>query len=240
MERRDEMDRASAHLAGAGDDMNRASRDLGRAADHAGDALSETRQGLEAGASGVMERATHRLDDAAHAAAGTVDRARHAAGDALHDATGAVKGAVSDAGHRIADEATAIRAAAGEKLDSVRGPLVGSALGALVGVLAGALGGWWAGRAMAGADHELPEEHEEACRVHFLSYTVRPAGMEYDDARPGYLLGYVASRNPDYQGRSYDEVERDLRTGFTDDYATRYDALRDYARYGYERGATGW
>ena len=91
-----------------------------------------------------------------------------------------------------------------------------------------------------GGTPELPEEHEEACRMHFISYTVRPVEMTYDDARPGYLLGYVAAGNPDYRGRSYDDVERDLRRGFTDDFADRYDTVRDYARFGFERGTTGW
>lgn len=180
-----------------------------------------------------LNRAATAAGNALHGAADTV---RHAASDA----TDAVSEAAAGAANRIADEAEAIRAAAGEKLETVRGPLMGSAVGALVGVLAGALGGWWAGRALSAGEHALPEEHEEACRVHFVSYTLRPAEMTYEDARPGYLLGYVAATNPDYRGRSYDDVENELRGGFTDDYRSRYDSLRDYARYGFERGATGW
>jgi hypothetical protein len=237
MQNRDPMDDAARHAGAAREELNRARGDAADAAEHAGDALRHGGEALQAGASGVLERSDT-----------VVDRARHAAGHALHDAAGTVRHAASDAAdaaaeaaaraaNRISDEASALRAAAGEKLDGVRGPLVGSALGALVGVLAGALGGWWAGRAMASSGHDLPEEHEEACRVHFVSYTLRPAEMSYDDARPGYLLGYLASTNPEYSGRPYHEVENDLRRGFTDEYEPEYDRLRDYARYGYERGA---
>lgn len=242
MQDRNPMDDAARNAGAAREDLNRARRDATDAAEHVRDAARHGTDAMQAGASGLMERAGTRADYATDRAANmtgnVADRAKHAAGDALHNATDAVSEKAAQAANRISDEASALRAAAGEKLETVRGPLMGSALGALVGVLAGALGGWWAGRAMSSGAHQLPEEHEEACRVHFVSYTMRPANVTYDDARPGYLLGYMASQNPDYTGRSYDEVENDLRRGFTDDYATRYDSLRDYARYGYERGST--
>lgn len=249
MQDRNPMDEAARNAGAAREDLNRARRDATDAAEHVRDAARHGTEAMQAGASGLMERAgtasggvAGRTDFTGGGASGKggniADRAKHAAGDALHDATDAVSEKAAQAANRISDEASALRAAAGEKLETVRGPLMGSALGALVGVLAGALGGWWAGRAMSSGAHELPEEHEEACRVHFVSYTMRPANVTYDDARPGYLLGYMASQNPDYTGRSYDDVENDLRRGFTDDYAARYDSLRDYARYGYERGST--
>ncbi len=240
MENRNPMDSAARHAGEAREDLNRAGRDAKDSAEHVGDALRHGKEAAQAGASGLMERADTVTDRAAGAAGTMANRAANAATGAAHDAADTVKDAVNDAGHRIADQASAIRAAAGEKLDAVRGPMIGSAMGALLGTLAGALGGWWAGRALAGNGPELPEEHEEACRVHFVSYAMRPAESTYDDARPGYLLGYVAASNPDYRGRTYDDVETDLRRGFTDEYAPRYESLRDYARYGFERGTTGW
>jgi ElaB/YqjD/DUF883 family membrane-anchored ribosome-binding protein len=187
----------------------------------------ESREGYEAGASGVLERATR-----------AAERAGDAAGGALHDAATAARGAVDSVRSTISDQAAAIRAAAGDTLE--RRPLVGGAVGALVGVVAGALGGWWAARATAERGLALPSDAEEACRVHFMSYTLRPEELEFDHARPGYLLGWVAAGNPEYRGREYDEVEAELRRAFTDDYAADYDALRDFARFGFERGALGW
>ena len=45
----------------------------------------------------------------------------------------------------------------------------------------------------------------------------------------------MAGRNPDYKGRSWDEVENDLRRGWKADGPHRYDDLRPYVRHGYER-----
>ena len=60
--------------------------------------------------------------------------------------------------------------------------------------------------------------------------------MTYERALPGYTLGYVAAGNPGYRGRRFEEIEPDLRHGFTEEPGTDYDTLRDFTRYGYERG----
>jgi hypothetical protein len=73
-------------------------------------------------------------------------------------------------------------------------------------------------------------------RVHFEAYELRPAGMTFERALPGYTLGYVASRNPGYRGRTFEEIESDLRHGFGDDPDVSHDTLRDFTRYGYQRG----
>jgi hypothetical protein len=65
------------------------------------------------------------------------------------------------------------------------------------------------------------------------------AARGYDDVRPAYQLGHLAGINPDYHGRSFDEVEPDLRRGWSDDVSSRHgawDDVRDYARHAYERG----
>lgn len=64
------------------------------------------------------------------------------------------------------------------------------------------------------------------------------ATRSYDDVRPAYQIGHLAGRNPDYQGRSFDEVESDLRRGWTPEVSARYgkwDEVRDYARSAYDR-----
>jgi hypothetical protein len=127
--------------------------------------------------------------------------------------------------------------AAGMALGSLGGPV-----GAIIGGLAGALGGWWAGRAVAEAAHNYTTEDDAAYRTHYESSSTRLADRSYDDVRPAYQLGHLAGRNPDYTGRSFDEVETDLRSGWTSDVSARYgewDSVRGYARDAYDRGRTG-
>jgi hypothetical protein len=108
----------------------------------------------------------------------------------------------------------------------------------ILGAIAGTVGGWWK-KAAADAGSGLPAEEEQACRAHFATLAMLPAGMTYDQARTGYALGYLAGRNPDYQGRQFEDIERDLRQGFTGENAEEYGALREFTRYGYGRGLGG-
>jgi len=65
------------------------------------------------------------------------------------------------------------------------------------------------------------------------------ANADYDRYQPAYRLGQVASRNPEYAERNFDDVEPDLRRGWSDGLGTRYgawDKVRDRARAGFERG----
>jgi hypothetical protein len=114
----------------------------------------------------------------------------------------------------------------------------GGVVSAIVGGLAGALGGWWAASTADASSAKLPEAEDEACRVHFATITPSEPGLTYESARPIYTIGFIAARNPSYQGRTFDEIEPDLRRGFTGEYAARYDSMREYARHGYERGTT--
>lgn len=202
---------------------------------------------LDAPATGATERAepwrtTIHPDDGssvADRASGLVDRAKTAVTDAAsratHKVTDAAGHAVDEAKHRVSDRAAGLRDAAGERLERVRGPLLGSALGAIVGSLAGALGGWWAGRRLSDSEFELAPDDEQACYAHFVALTVRPV-ESFDEARSGYALGHAAARNPSYRGRPFHEVEPELRRGFTGAATGEYDTLRDFARFGYERG----
>jgi stress response protein YsnF len=71
------------------------------------------------------------------------------------------------------------------------------------------------------------------------------SGASYEDYEPAYTYGYTAANDPRYQGRSWDEVESDLRN----DYGRRYpnstwERMKDAIRYGWDkvtgkaRGAT--
>jgi uncharacterized protein (TIGR02271 family) len=121
-------------------------------------------------------------------------------------------------------------AAAGAAIGSLAGP-VGTAIGAI----AGAVGGWWSGKAAADAASDIDATDEDYYRQRFSS----TGGRDYERARPAYQLGHVAGFNPDYQGRSFDEIEPDLRRGWTRDVAATSDDwenVRDYARDAFEHG----
>ena len=105
----------------------------------------------------------------------------------------------------------------------------------ILGGIALVAGGWWAGRKLYDSLRDLGHEEEQDCRTYYESHTAR-ASVPYDRARTVYVVGYAAARNPEYAGRSFDDVEPHLRSGFTGSRAESYDSLRDFARRGYERG----
>lgn len=261
MKSRDHLDRATEDLDLAGDDLR-------RAAGHTGDALEDTKEGVQAGASGTMERAKDRVghatdqtkDKAGQAAQQAKEKARSAgrtsagrtAGHAVQGAkdaddntalkgrvAGTTKKGVGKAGDVVSGAAPAVGRGAEAVTKGVGAALHGAAgpLGTVIGAIAGKAGGWWKGASQAVSD--LPKEEEQACRVHFEAYEVKPAGLEWETARTGYAIGYIAGRNPDYSERHFDDVEPDLRHGFTGEQASGYNSLRDFARYGYERGTRG-
>jgi hypothetical protein len=116
-------------------------------------------------------------------------------------------------------------ALAGAGIGSVAGPV-----GTVIGGLAGAVGGWWAGE-QAGRAIDDMGEHEDRYRRHHRD--LGRSDVDWDEARIGYGVGHVAGRNPDYRGRSFDEVEADLRRGWRHD-RRDYDSMRPFVRTGYE------
>ena len=137
----------------------------------------------------------------------------------------------------------------GEAAGGISGVLAGAAIGSLggplgtiIGGLAGAVSGWWAGRAISEAASHYTHHDDAAYRSHYEGSSNRLADRSYDDVRPAYQLGHLASRNPDYANRNFDEIETDLRQGWTDDVRARHgdwDSVRGYARDAYDRGRSG-
>jgi hypothetical protein len=121
-------------------------------------------------------------------------------------------------------------AAAGVGLGALFGPA-----GMIVGGLAGAVGGWWAGREVATAADDFSDETDAHYRrLHEERHAER---CSYDEARGFYRLGHVARRNPQYHGRSFSEIEPELRRGWRDDSAERFrawDDARPFVSCGYE------
>jgi hypothetical protein len=133
----------------------------------------------------------------------------------------------------------------GESVGSVSGVVAGAAIGSaagpigtIIGGLAGAVGGWWAGRAVSEATHTFTENDDMYYRAHFVNRTDRLADRGYDDVRPAYQLGHIASMNPDYNGRKFDDIEPDLQRGWGNDLRARHgdwSTVRPYARAAYDR-----
>jgi hypothetical protein len=129
----------------------------------------------------------------------------------------------------------------GEAAGGISGTLLGAGIGApagpigaLIGGIAGALGGWWAGRAVTEAAERLTEDDETYFRQHYERHTERPADRGYPDVRSAYILGHIASENPNFVAREFDEVEPELRRGWPGGEDSWEDA-RAFAREGYAR-----
>ena len=135
---------------------------------------------------------------------------------------------------------------AGEAAGGIGGTLAGAAIGSvagpvgtLIGGIAGAMGGWWTGRAVTEAASKLTREDDEYYRAHYESSSSRLADRGYDDIRPAYHLGQIASQNPDYAGRSWSDVQSEIGRAWSAENAERYGSwqtMSGYAGEGYERG----
>jgi len=145
----------------------------------------------------------------------------------------------------VRDEATTADYV-GEAAGGVSGGLAGAAIGSiggpvgtLIGGLAGVIGGWWAGRSIAEAAKDYGDVDDRHYRTHYER--AHTGSQSFDEVRPAYQLGHLASRNPDYRGRDFDTVESDLRRGWSDEIGARHgdwSSVRDYAREGYTRGTS--
>ena len=138
----------------------------------------------------------------------------------------------------------------GEAAGGIGGVLAGAAIGSIggpigtvIGGIAGAIGGWWTGRAIAEAASNFSHADDEHFRT---DYEKRTTGVSseidrsYERVRPAYQLGYLASRNPEYAGRPFEDIEPHLERGWTGNEAvdgSDWNEMRDYARTAYVRGA---
>lgn len=124
----------------------------------------------------------------------------------------------------------------GAAAGSAAGTAVAGPIGAAIGAIAGAVGGWWMGHGSVAATDWSDEDDAHYRRHHESARGSADRG--YEHSRAAYHLGYVASRNPDYAGRAFDEIEGDLRHGWTEELQGRHgtwDAVRDRVRFGYEQ-----
>lgn len=137
----------------------------------------------------------------------------------------------------------------GEAAGGIGGVLAGAAIGSIggpigtvIGGIAGAIGGWWTGRAIAEAASNFSHADDEHFRTDYEARATGASNIDrsYDRVRPAYQLGYLASRNPEYTGRTFEEIEPHLERGWTGNAevdGTDWNEMRDYARTAYVRGA---
>jgi hypothetical protein len=256
---RDDLNRATREASQARDDLDRAGDDLKQAAGHTGEAARHAKEALKAGASGTVERAgevagraarktgrmaeqaadtaLHKGQQAGHAAGHVAQRMGEAQPDREleHRADAATENVLDRAGQGLKGAAptvgkgveTATRLT-GSALHAAAGPLA-----AVAGKIAGKVGGWWESARQKTA--EFNKDEEKLCLRHFETYETRPADLTFDYARTAYQIGYLAAENPAYQGRSFDDIEAEVRHGFDESETEQYRTLRDFTRFGYER-----
>ena len=129
----------------------------------------------------------------------------------------------------------------GETVGSVTGKVADTAvdlMSSMVRTAASTIGGWWSRSTPDEMTRSFSSEHENACRNHFEQRRREgKSKADYDAVRPLYQFGHMAGSNPDYQGRSFDEVESDLKRTWTPEYTTAFgewNTVRDYINTGYE------
>ena len=135
----------------------------------------------------------------------------------------------------------------GQAAGGITGVFAGAAIGVtagpigvLLGGIAGAIGGWWSGRAIVEAAQDITEDDERYYRSDYERADRRvdlASRARFDEARRAYLLGDIAAANPDYAGRSFDDVERDLALGWSSAAGPHaWTTMRNYAGVGFQRG----
>ncbi len=179
-------------------------------------------------------------------------------GDSLRNTGDRVANSARNAADRADDlttNASGRNDAVGETTGGLAGALTGAALGSLggpigtiIGGIAGAVGGWWSGKEISVAASKYSDDDDNFYRSHYEGSTDSSSAStadatsrgSYDSVRPAYQLGHLASQNPDYRGRSFDEVEPDLQRGWTNDLSAQHgdwSRNRDYARNAFSRGS---
>lgn len=153
-----------------------------------------------------------------------------------------------DGGVVYPDNATPKGDKIGESVGGASGVVAGAAIGSaagpigtVIGGLAGAVGGWWAGKQVSEATHKFTQDDDMYYREHFVNRSERLADRGYDDVRPAYQLGHIASLNPDYNGRSFEDIEPELQRGWGNDLRSRHgdwSTVRPYAQEAYTRSGS--
>lgn len=115
---------------------------------------------------------------------------------------------------------------------------LGRSVDLVVHGIAQAIGGWWAERDVAASVRQVTFEDDVVYRAHYDFSPTRLADRSYEVVRPAYLVGQIAGTNPGYEGLSFEQIEGDLRTGWSEEIRARHgewDAVRQYAKEAFGR-----
>lgn len=152
----------------------------------------------------------------------------------------------------------------GEGLGGLMGQAADNALG-MFGTMMNNMGGWWAQAGNAGQQQgggsvqaSFNSDADNRYRGHFEAHTQGSAqggtqgGMQadtqtrstrsYDDVRPLYHFGHMASQNPDYSGRGFHEVEPELQRHWGSEQSQRHGSwpeVRGFVEFGYSGHKSG-
>ena len=99
-------------------------------------------------------------------------------------------------------------------------------------------GGWWAEREVATTVRQVTFDDDVVYRAHYDFSPTRLADRSYEVVRPAYLIGHIAGANPLYEGLSFENIEGDLRAGWTEEIRAKHgdwDAVRQYAKEAFAR-----
>lgn len=139
----------------------------------------------------------------------------------------------------------------GETLGGMAGRAAGQATDMAMNVAGSVLtsifqgmGAWWSSADAQQAFRNFGGEQDRASRAHFeqSAPSSETTAADYERVRPRYHFGHVAGQNPDYQGKSFDEVEAELqrawetaaREGFGD-----WNEVREQVNHGYTYRTSG-
>ena len=115
---------------------------------------------------------------------------------------------------------------------------LGRSVDQVVNGIATSVGGWWADHDAAASVRRVTFEDDVVYRAHYDFSPTRLADRSYEVVRPAYLVGHIAGGNPAYAGVPFENIERDLRAGWTDDIRLKHgdwDAVRQYAKEAFGR-----
>jgi hypothetical protein len=115
---------------------------------------------------------------------------------------------------------------------------LGRSVDLIVHAIGQSLGGWWAEHEVSTAVRQVTFDDDVVYRAHYDFSPTRLADRSYEVVRPAYLIGHIAGANPMYEGLSFESVENDLRTGWSEEIRAKHgdwDAVRHYAKEAFAR-----
>ena len=115
---------------------------------------------------------------------------------------------------------------------------LGRSVDLIVYTIGRSLGGWWSEREVSATVRQVTFDDDVVYRAHYDFSPTRLADRSYEVVRPAYLIGHIAGANPTYDGRSFEDVENDLRAGWSEEIRAKHgdwNAVRHYAKEAFAR-----